>query len=104
MAETTAIKTEPFQMQADGGGIKPTHRTPIVDKCEGCARVAAKPSGKYCAVFAFPDTKWQFGWNCNMATHVKREEAKEDKKMLNPLKASKRAAAGGGAPAGGKKR
>jgi hypothetical protein len=62
---------------------------PIADKCEGCGHVQEWPTGKYCAIFAKPSTKWLLG-NCNMSTHIKIEQAVE--KKVNPLKASKRAA------------
>lgn len=71
-----------------------------VAQCEGCDRQKTFPTGKFCNVFAHPASKWMFGGTCNLATHIKREEKKEEK-MLNPLKASKRAVSGGGK--GGKK-
>ena len=64
----------------------------IVEKCEGCARVEEWPTGKYCHVYPIPSLQWAMGI-CNMATHIKIE-AQETQKMLNPLKASKRASKG----------
>ena len=42
-------------------------------------------------MYADPGSKWMFG-NCNLATHVERKGEKVQK--INPLKASKKAAAG----------
>jgi len=81
-----------FFMGKRGCGFGASSETcqPVVDKCDGCGNVEEWPSGKYCSRFAAPASKWQFGI-CNMATHVKIEEKKDDRK-INPLKASKRAA------------
>ena len=65
----------------------------IIDKCEGCARVIELETGKYCSIYPFPKIQWDMGV-CNMATHHKREEKKEET-FLNPLKAAKRMAKGG---------
>ncbi len=65
---------------------------PVVEKCEGCSRVEEWPSGRYCKAYPAPEKQWALGL-CNMATHIKIEEEKTQK-MLNPLKASKRRAAG----------
>ena len=72
---------------------QPLQRLPIVDQCEGCDRVEDAGEQKTCKVFASPTYKWSVG-ACNMATHAKSEVV-EQAKMLNPLKASKRAARGG---------
>ena len=81
-----------FFMSKHGCGFGPADETcqPVVDQCEGCGHLEQWPTGKYCARYAAPASKWQFGI-CNMATHVKIEEKKEERK-INPLKASKRAA------------
>lgn len=63
---------------------------PIIDKCEGCARVREFEAGKYCLSFPYPAQKWQQGI-CPMATHVKKVVKQEEQK-INPLKASKRSA------------
>lgn len=86
---------ECFLMGKDGCTLASNECQPIVQQCEGCTRVKEFPTGTYCNVFAHPASKWMFGGICNLATHVKREEAKEEKK-LNPLKASKRGQGGGG--------
>ncbi len=65
---------------------------PIVEKCEGCGRVDPIGEEKYCAVYAMPEHQWSNGI-CNMATHIKLE-SQETQKMMNPLKASKRASRG----------
>ena len=64
----------------------------VVAECEGCERVHDWPGGKYCMTFASPASKWATGI-CNFATHKKVERAQTSKK-INPLKASKKAAAG----------
>ena len=51
------------------------------------------PSGQYCISFSEPQTKWKVG-ACNLATHVRKNNGNGADKKLNPLKASKRRAAG----------
>ena len=68
---------------------------PIVAQCEGCPRVIEGAQGKVCNAYRDPALKWSFG-ACNLATHVARKAEGEVRKV-NPLKASKKAAAGGGA-------
>lgn len=63
---------------------------PIVEQCEGCARIGQ--DGK-CTTYLFPAVKWSHGKKCPMATHLKPKEAKK-KKFINPLKKSKRRAKG----------
>jgi hypothetical protein len=95
--QCTTVKNghECFLMGKDGCTLATGSCQTIASQCEGCERVSNFPTGKYCNVFAHPASKWMFGGACNLATHIKREEKKEEK-MLNPLKASKREAAGGG--------
>lgn len=62
----------------------------ILDKCEGCERIVAVESGKYCRTYAEPAAKWKNGL-CNFATHAKPEIVTASVKV-NPLKAAKRAA------------
>ncbi|MDQ7837723.1 MAG: PxxKW family cysteine-rich protein [Thermodesulfobacteriota bacterium] len=64
----------------------------VIDKCEGCNRIIEFPTGKYCSSYPDPASKWKKG-NCNLATHLKTEAPKAAAK-INPLKASKRGAAG----------
>lgn len=64
------------------------HCHPVVEKCEGCSRTEDWPTGKYCTSYPAPEKHWRVGL-CNLATHIKVEEEKQQK-MLNPLKASKR--------------
>lgn len=63
----------------------------IIDKCDGCGRVVEAENNKYCQTYAAPAAKWRLGI-CNFATHVKPEISSTAVK-INPLKASKRAAA-----------
>jgi hypothetical protein len=79
-------------MASAGCSYNGTRCHPIAEHCEGCARVQEYPTGKYCNASPDPTTKWVRGL-CNIATHIKKEEKVEALKV-NPLKASKRAAAG----------
>lgn len=63
----------------------------VVDKCEGCSRTENYAEGTFCTVVPNPARKWN-GGTCNFATHIERKVATQTQK-LNPLKASKRAAA-----------
>ncbi len=67
---------------------------PIVDQCQGCSRTVTFDSGTFCTVAPDPSKKWN-GRPCNFATHVERSKSTQTQK-LNPLKASKRAAANKG--------
>ncbi len=64
-------------------------RRPIVEKCDGCDRIAGEGDSKTCTAFAFPDTKWRLG-NCSMATHIKVEAAKGEKVRVGQQKQKKR--------------
>jgi len=66
---------------------------PIVDRCQGCERVMLFPAGNYCIACPDPETKWA-SRDCNLATHIVKEKAPEVAKAVDPLKASKRKAAG----------
>lgn len=72
----------------EGCSFTEGHCHVIVDKCEGCSRTEPWPTGSYCTSYPAPEKHWKVGL-CNMATHIKVEEEKQQK-MLNPLKASKR--------------
>jgi hypothetical protein len=72
---------------------------PIVEQCEGCERIVDSTIGKVCTVAPSPQQKWAKEL-CNFATHRRVEVVTSDAKT-NPLKASKKAAAGKG---GGKKK
>ncbi|MDF1615081.1 PxxKW family cysteine-rich protein [Desulfurivibrio dismutans] len=63
----------------------------IVDQCEGCGRIVEAGADKFCRTYALPAAKWRQGL-CNFATHAKPEIVAAAVKV-NPLKASKRAAA-----------
>ena len=64
----------------------------IVDRCRGCARVIAFPAGEFCEACPDPTTKWA-SRTCNLATHIVKEKV-ETVTKVDPLKASKRKAAG----------
>jgi hypothetical protein len=90
----TTIKegTDCVFMSNNGCTYNGTRCHTITDHCEGCARVMEQATGKYCNAAPDPAVKWVRGL-CNIATHIKKEEKVEALKV-NPLKASKRAAAG----------
>ena len=62
---------------------------PIVEQCEGCARIMDLPTGRFCGSYPNPVVKWKAG-HCNFATHVKLEAQSQQQAKINPLKASKR--------------
>ena len=66
---------------------------PVVENCSGCERIQDYPQGKFCKTFAEPKNKW-LSSICNMATHVKKEAKPENQKSIDPLKLSKKRAAG----------
>jgi hypothetical protein len=66
---------------------------PVVDRCQGCERVAVFPAGQYCIACPDPAAKWS-ARGCNLSTNITKEKAPEVVKSVDPLKASKRKAAG----------
>jgi len=72
--------------------LKNISKSPIDDRCEGCERIEEVNGGKYCTKYAEPAFHWEDDQICSFATHIKRE-IKVVKKIVNPLKASKRAVA-----------
>jgi len=76
-------------MAKKGCGFKGGVCQPIVDQCNGCAKVMDFPTGRHCKVFPEPAAKWTSG-RCSMATNIKTD-VKEVTQKINPLKASKRA-------------
>jgi hypothetical protein len=81
-------------MTKGGCGFVGGNCVPVVEACQGCSRTREFPTGTYCIVAPKPASRWTLG-PCNMATHIERK-TEETVQKLNPLKASKRAAAGGG--------
>ena len=63
----------------------------VIEMCEGCDRIVEGTIGPVCSATPAPIKKWSHGL-CNLATHRKVEVKVEDLK-INPLKASKKAAA-----------
>ena len=64
----------------------------IIEVCTGCERVVEGSIGNVCSVYPSPKAKWAQGL-CNFATHKKIDLTTIEAKV-NPLKASKKAAAG----------
>ena len=71
----------------NGGGC---HK--LDEQCKGCKRTVKYSRNWYCTACPEPSIKWKNG-NCNLASHV-AWAAVSDEPKLNPLKASKRKAAG----------
>ncbi|MGI6394715.1 MAG: PxxKW family cysteine-rich protein [bacterium] len=67
-------------------------RLPIDERCEGCGRIEEIENEKYCSKYTTPSFHWENNQICSFATHIKRE-MRAARKVLNPLKASKRASA-----------
>ena len=80
-------------MTRKGCNFNGGHCHKVVDTCEGCSRAETFDSGIFCKVVPHPAVKWNTG-SCNLATHIERKAAEKTQK-INPLKASKRAAAAG---------
>ena len=78
-------------MTRKGCNFNGGHCHAVVDSCDGCSRTKSFESGTYCTVAPHPAIKWNAG-SCNFATHLNRK-AEEKSQKVNPLKASKRAAA-----------
>ncbi len=66
-------------------------RRPIVEQCVGCGRIVEESGTQVCAKYADPAFHWEDNQICLMATHKKREVVIV-KRVINPLKASKRMA------------
>jgi hypothetical protein len=93
MAKNKEISLEGAVKTDAGLTYKGVIMQPIVEKCEGCERIASVEEEKFCPTYAQPEKKWAHGV-CNFATHVRAEVDKTGKVKVNPLKASKRAARG----------
>ncbi len=65
----------------------------VSEKCEGCSHIISFGEQRFCKRYPNPESKW-VNVECNLATHVVREEKVAEKKPINPLKASKRMARG----------
>jgi hypothetical protein len=92
-AAMSEIQSLPGAVKTDAGvKVNGVVCQPIVDKCDGCDRIRGFEDQKYCVSYPVPAGKWRMGGRCNFATHIQKEAAKAVK--VNPLKASKRAAAG----------
>ena len=65
----------------------------VVEACSGCGKTTDFENEMFCTIAPNPEAKWARG-KCNFATHIKNAEEIPSDKKLNPLKASKRAAAG----------
>lgn len=75
-------------MTQKGCGFNGGSCHPVVDACDGCSKIIENGTGKYCALYPDPASKWSFG-GCPSATHNKTA-SEEKAQRINPLKASKR--------------
>lgn len=90
--QTVLPGTECTFWSKQGCGYAGSSCQSIVEDCQGCDRIVAGTIGHVCSVAPAPSRKWATGL-CNMATHRKVEIQAADGKMINPLKASKKASA-----------
>ena len=58
---------------------------PISEKCIGCSHI----NGDVCSVYSNPENMWRVR-TCLMATHVKQELKKDDKKRIGQQKQKKK--------------
>ena len=88
----TTIKegTDCFFMTNNGCQFNGGSCHTIIEKCEGCQKIADLSTGQYCLSFPDPAMRWRIG-TCSMASHAKVSISKGNGK-LNPLKSSKRRA------------
>ncbi|MBN2233216.1 MAG: PxxKW family cysteine-rich protein [Deltaproteobacteria bacterium] len=92
ICQTVRKGQECFLWKPSGCSYKDGECHPTVEQCEGCARMVTVGDIPYCTTYPNPASRWIAGNTCVMATHVKRN-IEEIKQKINPLKASKRAAA-----------
>lgn len=60
---------------------------PIIDKCEGCAKI----ENGYCKLYIRPSVKWRISEFCPAATHIyKNAEYKAGKRRVGQQKQKKR--------------
>lgn len=65
---------------------------PIVEQCRGCNRITKNAEHReFCTTFWDPALKWKPGRRCPMFPY---QQTPKEEKRVNPLKASKRKAAG----------
>ena len=88
ICQTIKKGNECFLMKANGCSFADGSCKPIIDKCEGCAKISVVDEKNYCICFPDPENRWSSG-TCTMATHIKRD-VEQIKKKINPLKASKK--------------
>lgn len=86
---TLKIGTECVFMIKEGCSFNGGRCHPIVEQCQGCSYVLSFATGQYCKSYSDPRIKW-LNTRCNFATHYRVETKEEQRKKLNPLKASKR--------------
>lgn len=93
---TTRKGQECFLMTKNGCSFLNGTCLPIVQQCEGCQQIVEFNGQKYCKSVPDPSSKWGGQIGCNLATHITRKIDTGEQKKINPLKASKKSAKGGG--------
>ena len=88
ICQTVRKGNECFLMKTSGCSFAGGSCKPIIDKCEGCAKICVVDGKSYCLCYPDPESRW-FNETCTMATHIKRD-VEQIKKKINPLKASKK--------------
>jgi hypothetical protein len=63
--------------------------TVLHEKCSGCGKANLLDVAQPCAIYQYPSRQWTRLEGCAARTHNKVVPV-EDKKMVNPLKASRR--------------
>ena len=91
--EVIKVGTECAFMTKKGCSFNGGKCHPVVDQCKGCGRIGVFSAGEYCVACPDPSMKWA-SRDCNLATHVVKEKIPQAAKAVDPLKASKRKAAG----------
>ena len=84
------VGTECMFMRKNGCSYNGGKCYPVVEQCQGCDRASEYPTGVYCSAYPEPRLKWVNGNSCSLGTHVKKAQAADNGKKINPLKASKR--------------
>ena len=93
VCQTIKVGRECAFMTKSGCGFNGGACNPVVEQCEGCARIlVSADAGKYCMMYPNPAAKWSMG-ACPSATH-KKTVKQETVQKVNPLKASKRSKKG----------
>ena len=92
LCSTTRSGMECFFMTEKGCTFNGGTCHEAVDKCTECGHLIEVADKKYCRAFPDPASKWALG-DCNFSTYSEWKQVGTQHKV-NPLKASRKAAAG----------